>query len=429
MIIYMDDSPKTAIPFLANDYSSSLLCSCIYEPLFINMENEFLENLIVDLSDGKNVKLLFKKFYWSDGTRVTPHDLKKTLFYIIENKLDKAWYLDFIKGVTDYLEGVTTDLNNIKIFSDDTYLYIENLMVTDQYKFILSTIYFSPIRFVDGQPSTEYSYGAFKLEKFFHELKPNRYYANPLNEKLNILVNMDPQENIKQFLEGNCDLTSTTVFKKSDINFLHAIGEKVKIKTSKLQLQLEVSNNYISKKQYIFNSIRDIINNDANLLCDIKLNDFKEEGNFSKIKEEESFALLYSDYYPNNKISKKLLSKYNTKNLYIDYGDLNYFIEKYHSRKEYNIYLNVFSPVSQSTFDQYMTHLNFIIPEKEEEYIKYLNMWIKKEITSEKMDKFLYYYSKRIIIGCLMHYYLQSEKLNGLFIDGNDNFIFKEIRG
>lgn len=429
MIIYMDDSPKTAIPFLANDYSSSLLCSCIYEPLFINMENEFLENLIVDLSDGKNVKLLFKKFYWSDGTRVTPHDLKKTLFYIIENKLDKAWYLDFIKGVTDYLEGVTTDLNNIKIFSDDTYLYIENLIVTDQYKFILSTIYFSPIRFVDGQPSTEYSYGAFKLEKFFHELKPNRYYANPLNEKLNILVNMDPQENIKQFLEGNCDLTSTTVFKKSDINFLHAIGEKVKIKTSKLQLQLEVSNNYISKKQYIFNSIRDIINNDANLLCDIKLNDFKEEGNFSKIKEEESFALLYSDYYPNNKIAKKLLSKYNTKNLYIDYGDLNYFIEKYHSRKEYNIYLNVFSPVSQSTFDQYMTHLNFIIPEKEEEYIKYLNMWIKKEITSEKMDKFLYYYSKRIIIGCLMHYYLQSEKLNGLFIDGNDNFIFKEIRG
>ena len=428
MIIYMDDEPKTAIPFLANDYSSSLLCSCLYEPLFISEGNKFTENLITDLSIGKNIKLLFKNFYWSDGTKVTPHDLKETLLYIIMNKIDKAWYLDFIEGVSDYLEGVSTDINNIKIFSDNDCLYIESLIADNQYKYIFSTIYFVPMRFINNKPSVECSYGAFKLEKFFEKLNVNKYYYNQLNENLTIVINDKAQENINHFLEGKCDLTSTTVFKQSDIHSLKVIGEEVRVKPSKLQLQLEVSNNYIHQKKYILKLIVDIIKNDKDLFYDILINDFSELEHFTNYNKLEKFSLLYSDYYPNNSIARKLLSKFDNEKVNVDYGDLNYFIDKYKHSNNYDTYLNVFSPVSHSTFDKYMTYLNFIIPEKKEEYINLLNIWIKGDIETNCIEEFISNYSRRVIIGYLIHYYLQSEKLNGLLIDENDNFLFKNVR-
>lgn len=429
MIIYVDDEPKTSIPFLAEDYSSCLLCSCLYEPLFIKKSLNFEENLVIDETIDKEIKFTFKDFYWSDGQKVKPVELKNTLLYIIKNKLLKSQYLDFIEGVKEYLDGDTTSLENIKIMADDNSIYISSLLDSDQYKYVFSTIYFAPIRFENEEPDALISYGPFQLNKVrdITSMDYNPYYQNPIKEPLQFVKNKNPEENIEHFFDGECDLTSTTVFRSLDIN---SFSESIffRKKESNLILQIELSECLFSYKNNISNKLINFINDNHDLKNDIELK-IEYQKLPEILKQIKESSILYSDYYPNNNIAESIIDSLKHENieLQIRSGDLDYFIKQYSDSTKYDIYINVFSPVTQSDLDRFISHINFIREDKLDNYLLLINQWIQGDIDKYNIDKLISQYSRRLTIGNINHYYFQSSRLNGFFIDSNDNFIFKEV--
>ncbi|HAR6789962.1 TPA: hypothetical protein J8D08_002714, partial [Staphylococcus aureus] len=104
MNIILDDAPKTNIPIEIKDYSSLLLCSFLYQPLFILNDGKFIENIVTDKTTDKHIILEFKEVYWSNGELLTAEDFMNTIFYILENKLYASNYLTFIEGVEEYLD-------------------------------------------------------------------------------------------------------------------------------------------------------------------------------------------------------------------------------------------------------------------------------------------------------------------------------------
>ncbi|EIM5226239.1 hypothetical protein LNA57_002392, partial [Staphylococcus pseudintermedius] len=99
MKIIFDDAPKTIIPFEIDDYSSLLLCSLLYQPLFIKNNNSYEENMVIDKTNKDLICFSVKEIFWSNGLNCTVEDIRKTLLYIIQRKNNLASYLSFIEGV------------------------------------------------------------------------------------------------------------------------------------------------------------------------------------------------------------------------------------------------------------------------------------------------------------------------------------------
>ncbi|MGG0205708.1 ABC transporter substrate-binding protein [Bacillus mycoides] len=431
MKIFLDDSPKESIPFKVRDYSSCLLCSAMYEPLFLKINNEFTENLIIDNTQNTNIALTFKEFYWSNGERCTPEDLKKTLFYIIENKLPLAQYIDFIEGVKDYLDGDIDDLKNIKISTNSDTIYIKSLTNSDYYKHVFSTIYFSPVKFIKGLPSSNIVYGPFQMEmeNNWMVLERNPYYEKNICEMLEFKVEKDPLINILNFNGGNLDVTSTTIlyqkYRKQLIK-----NKNFRQKKSNLSLRIEFSEFFLNQKNNLVNSIYELIENDEYLKNDIVSSIKKvNSGKYDGVKHDK-LTVLYSDYYPNNILANKIGSFYKERNVNVKlkHGDLDYFMEEY-SKSNYDICINVAYPITQNKVDYYIEKIDFLPESRIDCYIDLLNKWIDGKIDEYLLDEYLDKFALFVTIGDLNHHFLISNSMEGFIIDDNDNFIFKFLEG
>lgn len=124
MNIILDDAPKTNIPIEIKDYSSLLLCSFLYQPLFILNDGKFIENIVTDKTTDKHIILEFKEVYWSNGELLTAEDFMNTIFYILENKLYASNYLTFIEGVEEYLDE-EININEIGIYIEKNSICIK----------------------------------------------------------------------------------------------------------------------------------------------------------------------------------------------------------------------------------------------------------------------------------------------------------------
>ena len=144
MNIILDDAPKTNIPIEIKDYSSLLLCSFLYQPLFILNDGKFIENIVTDKTTDKHIILEFKEVYWSNGELLTAEDFMNTIFYILENKLYASNYLTFIEGVEEYLDE-EININEIGIYIENS-ICIKNKYQGNYYKYLFSTIYFAPLK-------------------------------------------------------------------------------------------------------------------------------------------------------------------------------------------------------------------------------------------------------------------------------------------
>jgi hypothetical protein len=431
MKIFLDDTPKESIPFKVSDYSSCLLCSAMYEPLFLKINNKFIDNLIIDNTQNENIALTFKEFYWSNGERCTPEDLKRTLLYIIENKLPLAQYIDFIEGVKDYLDGYMEDLKNIKISTNGDTIYIKSLINSDYYKNIFSTIYFSPVKFMEGLPSSNIVYGPFqkKMENNLMYLKRNPYYKKNISKMLEFKVEKDPLINIMEFNEGNLDVTSTTVLYQKYRKQLSK-NKNFRKQKSNLSLRIEFSEFFLDQKSNLINCIYELIENDEYLKDDIVSSIKKvNHGKYDRV-EHDKLTILYSDYYPNNILANKIGSFYKERNVNVklEYGDLDYFIEEY-SKSNYDICINVAYPITQNKVDYYIEKIDFLPDSRVDYYINLLNEWIDGKVDEYLLDAYLDKFSLFAMIGDLNHHFLISNSMEGFIIDDNDNFIFKFLEG
>lgn len=432
MKICLDDIPKEIIPFKVKDYSSCLLCSAMYEPLFLKINNKFIDNLIIDNTQDTCIALTFKEFYWSNGEMCTPEDLKRTLLYIIENKLFLAQYLDFIKGVKEYLDGYNNNLTNIKIFTDKNTIYIKSLINNDYYKHLFSTIYFSPVKFIKGSPSSNVVYGPFqkKIENNLLQLKRNPYYKKNIGEKLEFKIEKEPILNIKEFNEGNIDVTATTLIYQKYREDLSK-NKNFKQKKSNLSLRLEFDECLLNQKNNLTKSIYKCIEDDEYLKNDLVLS-IPELSTieYDNVTAHGKLTILYSDYYPNNILANKICSFYKERNVDVNlkYGDLDYFLEEY-SKSNYDICINVTSPITQNKVDYYIEKIDLLPESKIDYYITMLNDWLNDKTDKYLLDKYLDKFSLSVPIGNLKHHFLLSNNMDGFILDDNDNFIFKFLEG
>ncbi|HDA6855532.1 TPA: hypothetical protein O5S13_002738, partial [Staphylococcus aureus] len=425
MNIILDDAPKTNIPIEIKDYSSLLLCSFLYQPLFILNDGKFIENIVTDKTTDKHIILEFKEVYWSNGELLTAEDFMNTIFYILENKLYASNYLTFIEGVEEYLDE-EININEIGIYIEKNSICIKNKYQGNYYKYLFSTIYFAPLKIKNGFILKNVTCGKYKMISKDNSLSlSSNVYNNKSNvEKINFWIDKDPKNNIVRFLQDNIDFTSTTLLYEEHVNGITE-KEEFKSKTSNLQLRLEFRNGSVNLKKDISKHLISILTTDKYLSKDMNI---ILEKNIEKLIPENVYnipkntiKLLYADYYPNNKIAYSIFEFYKAKNLDVDLytGNFDFFLKEYDKNK-YDIVINIISPITKHLLDYFIEKISFFEKDYLDEYIIMLNKWIEGEETKRNLVEYISKYSLILEVGNLKHNYLLNDKyVNKIYIDDN----------
>ncbi|GEM_PF-4511958 len=432
MKIVLDDYPKNSIPFNVEDYSSALICSTLYEPLFIKKDNHFYENLVKDLSEYKQIILEFKEFYWSNGEKCTPKDFKDTLLYIIKNRLPLSQSLDFIEGVREYLDGEKDNLDDIAITVKNNRIYITSLIESAYYKHLFSTIYFVPVKFIDGEPTSDISYGYFQKESTdcLRKFRSNKYHRNYKEDMvLSFIIDDRSHHNIKYFFDSKVDITSTTIFRRKDILRFEDLSN-YRSHISNLLLRIEFKEDIKEVKEILEYGIKKIFKENPDVLDDIDIVGNLDKGSLEENKVDrfmykKDLKILFSDYYPNNLISNELIKILNTRGTTtkVISGDMDFFLNEYNDNN-YDICIHVVSPVTQHEIDYYIEKMNHIDSGYIEQYINLLNEWLDNNLNKNSLNVFLNEHRLFIEIGTLKHRYLISDRASSVLFDDNGLFIF-----
>ncbi|WP_324682665.1 hypothetical protein [Bibersteinia trehalosi] len=121
--IILDSEFAECFPFLCKDFSSIVILSTMYEPLFNKVNGEYNSYYIKKYSsrDGYLELVFFNDLRWSNGDYLTSTDVYNTLLYQIRNKTIFSCYLDFISGVSDYLynDGDESLINIIDVKNEN----------------------------------------------------------------------------------------------------------------------------------------------------------------------------------------------------------------------------------------------------------------------------------------------------------------------
>ncbi|EGQ3653409.1 hypothetical protein [Staphylococcus pseudintermedius] len=423
MKIIFDDAPKTIIPFEIDDYSSLLLCSLLYQPLFIKNNNSYEENMVIDKTNKDLICFSVKEIFWSNGLNCTVEDIRKTLLYIIQRKNNLASYLSFIEGVEEYLEGLI-DINHISIWCNKREIYIKSKIEGDYYKDIFSTIYFSPVYIVNNKINTKVTCGMFKLHKEL-ELIPNKY-NNKMNESISIVIDKNANNNIKLYESGEVDITCSTILYGGLVSKIEEHKDFIQ-KNSNLLLRLELKEGF-KYKNIIHNILIEILyeekkvsTNDINLkikheniLCDLNI-------------FINNISILCADFYPNNIIALSLQKHLEELGVDVSLSLCSFddFLSKCQQGK-YDIIINVVSPITQSRIDYFLEKITYFNQDYIDKYVELLNLWILNSRYEGEIIDYVKYFSNVIDIGTLKHKYLIRDKYkNIIFFDENDNLIVR----
>lgn len=425
MKIILDDEPKTFVPLEVDDYSSLLLCCFLYQPLFIKSKSGFSENIIIDKSINKEVILEFKEVYWSDGSPLLPEDFKKTLLYILNSRSYLANYLSFIVGVEEYLND-DVKLNDIGIYTENKNIHIKTKTDDNYYKYVFSTIYFSPVKIKNGKVCENITCGKYFLNKNTYELFPNKYNKPSINEKILLVFNDNVNQNLEEFSKGNIDMTSTTLIYRKNKQQIEEM-EEFNSKTSNLLLRVEFRDNLSFLRKEVSELLEKFIKSDSYLNDDMRLVSRNVSNNIleESLVTEKHISILYADYYPNNHIAYVIQEFLKEKQLEVDMvtGDFDFFLKE-HKKNEYNIVIDILSSITNSYIDYFIEKMSYFEEEYIDEYIDNINLWINGSIEIDELYKFIDKYSRIIEIGFLKHNYLLNQKYKGkIYIDDNDNFI------
>ncbi|MEB7823340.1 hypothetical protein NGC65_13305 [Staphylococcus xylosus] len=425
MNIVLDDNPKTTVPSEVTDYSSLLLCSFLHQPLFLKKNGFFLENIVFDKSIEKEIILEFKELYWSNGELLVVEDFKNTLLYIIKSRSYLSNYLSFIEGVEEYLSDECI-LDDIGIYTKDKTLHIKSKVNSDYYKYVFSTIYFSPVKIENGNICKDITCGKYCIKNNSYELIPNSYNRTSINENVNFIVNKHPCQNITGFLEGNIDLTATTLIYKEDKEKLLNFKE-FNSKVSNLLLRVEMRKNIHFIKQELSEFLSEFIISDYYLSDDIKVinNNISNEVSQHTLMPQQCIKVLYADYYPNNIIADEIEKFLKEKHVEVAMvkGDFDYFLKEYNN-PNYNIVIDIVSSITNSNIDYLIEKMKYIDDQYIDQYIDAINAWSDNSIKINKLYEFINEYSSIIEIGYLKHNYLLKKKYEDkIFIDDNDNLI------
>ena len=163
LTFFLDDYPQNLLnPREVMDHNAKLVTSFMYQPIFLREKGQIIPNGIIDESVNGKIRIKFGKSLWSDGSRVTANDFYNSLRYILVNN-PLSSYLNFIKGVSEYVKG-NVSLDDIKMKVEGDYFCAE-VYRSDLYKGVFSNINFSPKKFENGELDRSITAGGYKLIK------------------------------------------------------------------------------------------------------------------------------------------------------------------------------------------------------------------------------------------------------------------------
>jgi len=436
----IDDFPHTLNPTETFDYSSKLVVSLLYEPLFFCVDGDYRSNIIKKTHyEDKILEFYFADWYWSNGEKVKPYNLYQTLVYILQYQPKLRSYLSFIKGVED--DDNEMDIVNVGLSYDDKKIVFATKYEVMNYQQIFSIPQFSILYFnEEHQLKNKITNGKFIVSEYKKDslqltLKKNRYYklSHIDFEGINFIYVKSIEENISLFEEGVLDITCSTFFPFHLIERYKnaAVFNRQK---SNIEISLHINNEKLKKyKNDLERFVKTRMLNNRMLSQGLDIEPIKCK-RCELINEDsvggEKIVLLLPDYYPNNKIINIVAAYFMSVGYEVVINE--FPLKEYVKHKKdynYDVSLDLSSLLVNNLVERLINEMNFIADENLDEYIDMLNIYLENYENENLTNIFDYIakYSFKIYLGKINHIYLKTKELHYLHFNENDVYTFEKI--
>lgn len=316
----IDYIPNNFDIFTCSDYIEYLVCKLLTSPLVEVDDNgsykksyglnsiEPLKNVI-----GFSIKIN-SNMYWNDGSTVSAQDYVNGLIHLNQSRCPIN---NMLLPIKNWDEVACNEMKiqelGIEVVNDNEFrLILDSPM--DYIEMLLSTIYISPYKCSQKDGQQLYC-GPYCLKEFDENkviLDRNRFFSTTSNiSSVEFLLIRNMRDALELYKNGKIAVTCNTSFPYSELNVYRKYDDFYERKESGLLFLLHVSNKQL--KEYILKlinreEISASLNNCVNPLysvCSKKKILYK-----NTIKEQEfgkkTFNLIYSGYYPNEIIAKRI---------------------------------------------------------------------------------------------------------------------------
>ena len=316
----IDYIPNNFDIFTCSDYIEYLVCKLLTFPLVEVDENGLYKksyglNTIEPLQDviGFSIKIN-SNMYWNDGSNVSAQDYVNGLIRLNQSRCPINNMLLPIKNWDEVArKEMKIQELGIEIVNDNEFRLILDFPM-DYIEMLLSTIYISPYK-CSRKGGQQLYCGPYFLKNFDKNkvtLDRNPFFSTTSNiSSVEFMLIKNMEDALEMYKNGKLAVTCNTSFPYSKLNVYREYDDFYERKESGLLFLLHVSNNQL--KDYILQllnreEISALLNNCVNprySVCSKKKilykNIFKEQ-EFGKKK----INLIYSGYYPNEIIAKKV---------------------------------------------------------------------------------------------------------------------------
>ena len=414
LTFFLDDYPQNLLnPREVMDHNAKLVTSFMYQPIFLREKGQIIPNGIIDESVNGKIRIKFGKSLWSDGSRVTANDFYNSLRYILVNN-PLSSYLNFIKGVSEYVKG-NVSLDDIKMKVEGDYFCAE-VYRSDLYKGVFSNINFSPKKFENGELDRSITAGVYKLIKQYKNkivLIRNQNLIN-LPEYVYFRIEKDFLKQLKRVNEEKYSYTGFTSTNFSQIGEINTfpINSGIHFRIIISSEVLNIIN--LSKFRY---EIKEEIRKNIELkklieLSDDTLNLVPIDGKQLR-KREQTVNFLYPNYYPND-ILVRLTSKI-LKRVGCGVTEKSVSLSKFMTVdiQDYDMILELVEPITDNRLDKWIEQIRFIEQCKKSDYVSLINEYLEpnnfyQDIES-RIEAIIFSNSLCVDIGLFKQYYTKSE--------------------
>lgn len=227
IVVPVDVLPASLTTYNCLDYVQLMVCQSLYEPLCHYNEDgnvyELCNAELVEISDDclRYTFHLKKDLRWSDGQPIKADDYVEA-FREMAIHSEECPMASVLSCVTGWLEACEGNLDLLGVMAESDYKLSVALEYQTPYLFeILSTVYSSPVHYLDGKRLSNGPYVVAQVKENVIVLEKNGFYqhqTNVRNKKIRFELNTDMADTIKKYKDGIYDMTCYTQFPFSRID-------------------------------------------------------------------------------------------------------------------------------------------------------------------------------------------------------------------
>ena len=406
-IFYLDDMPDFFMPIDGYDHNLIFIYSLIHKTIFNMKQNQFVSDVVDDLSLNGQLKLKFKNNKYG----IEAKDVYATLIYIIEHNSLYASYLSFIVGVKAFLRG-NAPLSRVQLCYQDNVL--EAKIYDDyEYKYVLSSIHFAPLKFQKKQPLFGKGFGQYVLVQYNAD---QLTLVNKINgNKIYFLKERDVTKQLAALNQSRC-LIYTGCTSLSQKMIIDKKATKIK---SNMEMRLNISSEIMMQYPQIKPLLSQWINKYIKLYPLVNVKSCKQQKIIVKKINFQEITILYACYYPNNIIIEQIKAFFEAYDVKVKVVSCNFKNFLRADKEKYDLVFDIVEPITLSKFDFYLQEMNYLVRQKKQ-YITTLNRWIQSnhDVKYEtKLQELLNEYSSSLCIGRYNMFYLKSDNAPYLQVD------------